>query len=183
MFDVPNVELGYLNPDSQSLNPNALKPGQYADSPQGTWRYFNSVLPAGIFTTTCMYDRHGYVVFDGDVPVPTLASKNESGKWNKSPHMTLTPAALLSLREGIERAKGTVVVAGLGLGYPLIEISKKESVEKIILVETSRDLIEWILPEAQKHMESGKLQEVIVGNPYVEVPKLRVTTAIINLLR
>jgi hypothetical protein len=192
LFDVPEVGLDELKPDHsiQSFNPNILQPGQYVDSPQGTWRYFNRSYPAGRFTGTWMLDhrgfayaRRGFAVFDGKISIPTLTSKNYFGKWNKFPFMSLTPGELLAMREGIDRAKGMVVVAGLGLGYALVEISKKEEVEKIILVEISEEQIDWILPKVQEHMNKGKLEEIIVGDAYVEVPKLEANTALIDIFQ
>jgi hypothetical protein len=175
LFDVSDVEVE-VDPD-----PNALERGECVDSPQGTWRYSNPVLPGGLFVETFMYDLSGFVVFDGNVTIPTLNSKNEFGRWNEFPYMSISPSEVLGLREGIDRAKGRVVVAGLGLGYALAEISKKKNVDGIILVEISEELVDWILPEVKKHMEAAKLEQVIVGDAYVEVPKLKATTAIIDI--
>jgi hypothetical protein len=192
LFDVPEVGLDDLKPDGsiRSFHPNILRPGQYVDSPQGTWRYFSRGYPAGKFTGTWMldprgyeYSRRGFAVFDGKVTIPTLTSKDQSGKWNRFPYMSVTPGERLAMREGIEGAKGEVVVAGLGLGYALVEISKKEAVDRITLVEISEEQVDWILPEVQKHMKKGKLDQIIVGDAYVEVPKLEATTALIDIFQ
>ena len=43
-------------------------------------------------------------------------------------------------------------VAGLGLGYQLIEISKRPQVTRLTLVEKSRSIVDWLLPVITPHL-------------------------------
>ena len=56
--------------------------------------------------------------------------------------MRLTPLEIQGSYFAIERAKGKVGIVGLGLGYVVQEMAKKEDVEEIIVYEISKDVIE-----------------------------------------
>lgn len=56
--------------------------------------------------------------------------------------MRLTPLEIEGSYFAIERAKGKVGVVGLGLGYVVQEMAKKEEVEEIIVYEVSKDVID-----------------------------------------
>ncbi len=56
--------------------------------------------------------------------------------------MRLTPLEIEGAYFAIERAKGKVGVVGLGLGYVVQEMAKKEDVEEIIVYEVSKDVID-----------------------------------------
>lgn len=61
---------------------------------------------------------------------------------NTKTWMRLTPLEIEGCYESIKRAKGTVGVVGLGLGYFIQEILKKKEVKNITVYETSKDVIE-----------------------------------------
>lgn len=59
--------------------------------------------------------------------------------------MRLTPLEVEASYFPIKMAKGKVGVVGLGLGYTVQEMAKKESVEEIIVYEVSKDVINLYL--------------------------------------
>lgn len=56
--------------------------------------------------------------------------------------MRLSPKEIESSYETIKFAKGKVGIVGLGIGYVVQEIAKKNSVEEVIVYEISEDVIE-----------------------------------------
>jgi hypothetical protein len=57
--------------------------------------------------------------------------------------MSLTPAEMISQRNGIHKAKGKVVIGGLGMGWFLRRVCEKEDVDEVIVVERSQELLDW----------------------------------------
>ena len=55
----------------------------------------------------------------------------------------MTPAEMLTQRSGVQAAEGTVVLGGLGLGWLLRKVCEKPSVERVIVVEKSQELLDW----------------------------------------
>ncbi len=81
--------------------------------------------------------------------------------------MSLTPAEMLSQRSGIQKAAGTVVVGGLGLGWFLRKVCEKDSVEHVIVVEKSQELLDWCGYDICKRQP--KVTDVICGDIYDEI--------------
>jgi hypothetical protein len=126
----------------------------------------------------------GTVVFDTDVPIPALYQRREpddagTGEWNETPWMSITPAEIMTLRPGTRLAKGRVVIAGLGLGHQLIEVTKRLQVKRVTVVELDAELVDWILPAIRPHLR--KPVEVIVGDAYAVLPTLRADVALIDI--
>ena len=117
-----------------------LNPAERADSPNKEFRYCIRLHRAGQQLMTWYGNQTGTVLFDSDVHIPAIyqCRDGEPGVWNEFPWMSLTPAEILTLREGSRLAKGRVVIAGLGLGHQLIEVSKRLTVKEIVLVERSQ---------------------------------------------
>ena len=90
--------------------------------------YCVKTLPKGVQLATYYGKSRGSVIFDGPVFIPAIHERDSFDLW-----MSLTPMEMITLRGGVRAAKGHTVVAGLGLGYQLIEISKKKSVKKVTL--------------------------------------------------
>lgn len=162
-----------------------LKKNQRALSPSGQWCYVEKIFPRCFELSTIVGNRRGVVYFDGDVKIPVLHERDDSGygrKWTASPWMSLTPMEIFSLRGGTDRARGTTVVVGLGLGHQLIEVSKKRNVQKIILIEKSQELVDWLLPIVQTYMGHARhSMQVVVGNAYKEMPKLTADVALVDI--
>ena len=83
--------------------------------------------------------------------------------------MSLTPNEMLTQRSGIQAAEGTVVVGGLGLGWFLRKVCEKDSVQKVILVEKSRELLDWYGYDLCK--KYGKVTEIVCDDVYNQIGK------------
>lgn len=148
---------------------------------QGRFRYENQVLPAGKFLRTWLGNRQGVVKFDGPVSIPSLFDLDILARGhNTNPWMSITPSEVFTLRAGTKRAKGHTVMAGLGLGYQLIEVMKRKQVTRVTLVEKERDVVKLVLPRLKKHLPDKPLK-VMVGDAKVIVPKLTADAALIDI--
>ena len=162
------------------VNPNKAKEGEYIESPDKEWWYMHYRLPAGTPLSTWYGSKVGSVMFNGDVVTPSLFRRCSYNKTFKDePWMSLTVAEYISLRGGTKLAKGRVVVAGLGLGHQLIEVSKRKQVKEIVLVEISQSLVDWLLPVIRKYVE--KPLKVIGGDAEKILPKLTADVALVDI--
>lgn len=155
----------------------------YEKSPSGTWCYVRQIFPSKEIISTCIGSRQGDVMFDDDVIFPTLwhnKGHNYMGGWTDSPFMSLTPFEVFTLRTGTRRAKGHTVVAGLGLGYQLAEVTKKKSVKKVTLVEVDEELVDWLLPIIKPHLGECELS-IEIGDANKVLPKLTADVALIDI--
>lgn len=168
---------------SGDVDPDAI--AKYAPdrvlSPDGKFMYCEKLLPKGRTMPTLFGNRKGTVMFDADVVIPCLHEWQEWRQgWKEHPWMSLTPSEMMSLRPGTKKARGHTVVAGLGLGYQLIEVSKKKSVKRITLVEQSQELVTWLMPHIRPLM-AGAVFEIIVGDAREIVPTLTADVALIDI--
>jgi hypothetical protein len=164
---------------SAPYNINRLNDEQHIDSPDGKWRYVVSRLSRGEKISTVYAAKHGSVLFDGDVRVPALYKRSRiwPDRFDDKPYMSLTPMEMFTLRGGTRRAKGDVILAGLGLGHQLIEVSKRKKVKRLRIIEINQVLVDWLWPHIEPHLQMPV--EVIVGNAYKLIPE---TTADVVLL-
>ena len=81
--------------------------------------------------------------------------------------MSLTPSEMLTQRPGIQKARGTVVIGGLGLGWLLRKVCEKESVEQVIVVEKSKELLDWYGHDLCKRQP--KVSDVICDDIYNQI--------------
>ncbi len=136
----------------------------------GKWTLCNKVLPRGAWLGTRCGRKSGRVCFDGPVTVPTLMHESWSGP---EVMMSLTPMELWSLRAGVRYARGTVVVAGLGLGWQLVQVAARRKVERIVVVEHSQELADVVMPVVRRigNWLAGKV-EVVIGDARKLVPDI-----------
>jgi hypothetical protein len=150
-------------------------------SPKGSFAYQNRVLPAGrpLFHQG---PGKGMAVFNGDVVIPMLIDMKlrahtgepfspgtDQGyrvKWGAA-WMSLTPSEMLTQRPGIQKAQGRVVIGGLGLGWLLRKVCEKESVEQVIVVEKSKELLDWYGHDLCKRQP--KVSDVICDDIYNQI--------------
>lgn len=171
LFDVPVID---------AVDPNRVAESDMVVSPKGEWCYFVKRLPRGGALWTAKGSQHGSVVFDGPVPIPALHTKSRwRNGWEPAPMMSITPMELLTLRPGTRLGRGSVVVAGLGLGHQLIEVSKRHQVKRLVLIEKSQDLVDFIMPKIETRL-ARKLDDIIVGDVFKELPKLTADVAIVD---
>jgi len=159
-------------------------PAEKVLSPEGTFVYVVKRLEAGTQLDTLYSNQQGTVMFDGPVLVPCLHEKHgyHENRWNKNPWMSLTPMEFVTLRAGIRFAKKHTVIAGLGLGHQLIEVSLKKTVKQITLIEKSQELVDWLLPRIREFMGDVPLK-VVVDDAKKVVPKMTADVALIDIFR
>ncbi len=160
-------------------------PQYYAESPAGRWRYSKPTIPRGTQLSTYYSTKIGSVLWDGPIVIPSVHRRprpyGDKDPWKQqtsNPYMSHTPMEILSLRTGTRRAKGRVIVAGLGLGHQLIEVSKRKKVSKLTLVEISQELVDWIYPRIEPHL--GMEVEVVVGDAYKLLPDMSADVALLD---
>lgn len=158
-----------------------LEAGTGLVSPCGQWLYTHDLCRGGTTLPFQIGKRAGSAIFDGDVWWPALRglSKAREGRWCFTPWMSVTPQEVVSLVSGTRRARGHVVVAGLGLGWQLIEVANRKQVECITLVEKDQGLVDWILPKVLPRCKA--LVDVIVGDARKVVPGLSADVALIDI--
>ena len=76
--------------------------------------------------------------------------------------MTISPEEIQGAYGIIKYAKGNVGVVGLGLGYTVQELAKRENIEKVTVYEISEDVINMY----NRNFEHSDKIEVILCNAY-----------------
>lgn len=160
--------------------PDAL----YVDSPSRRFRYCVRLHPRGTALHTWWGNQVGNVIFDSDVLIPALyqarpEDQRSDGYWEPMPWMSITPAEVMTLRPGTRMAKGRVVIAGLGLGHQLIEVTKRLGVKRVTVVELDEELVDWIMPQIRPHCR--KPVDVRIGDAYQILPTLKAEVALIDI--
>jgi hypothetical protein len=166
---------------SNTFNVNKAKKEELVLSPGGRFCYTEKRLRRAEVLPTMYGREEGSVVFDGPVVIPALHDRDDDD-WNVMPWMSLTPMEILSLRPGTQRAKGCVIVAGLGLGHQLIEVSKRKQVKELVLVEKDQELVDWLLPVIKPRL-GRSLDKVVVGDAYEVLPTMRADVALLDIFR
>jgi len=128
-------------------------------SPGGEFAYMNRLWQRGQGIPLLQNRRTGVVCWDQDVVIPVLLDGGTLAVW-----MSITPMEVFTLREGISMAKGTVIIGGLGMGYLLRKVCAKTTVERVIVVEQSRELLEWF--GHRLCADQPKVTDVICGDAY-----------------
>ncbi len=151
------LERRYLIPGIRRLDPSVYENDAYATTVRfpnvthGKWELCqHSYAPYEPFVWThpmvtrelCEIPQIGY--FDKEFHFPAIL---EGGiEW-----MTITPNEVETMREPIAKCRGRVLTLGLGLGYFAFHASEKLEVERVVVVERSRDVIEifktYLLPQ------------------------------------
>jgi hypothetical protein len=157
--------------------------GEYLVSPKGNLAYQNRTVPEG--RSLRLYDQHeGIVVWNGDVPIPTLIDLNRECRTGErfaarmpvadrvqagAIWMSLTPMEMMTQRSAVKVASHTVVIGGLGLGWLLRKVCEKPEVERVIVVEKSQELLDWYGFRMCGRFE--KVVEVICDDIYRQIGK------------
>src|SRR4051794_19785126 len=81
--------------------------------------------------------------------------------------MSFTPMEVITQRPGIRRAHGTMLVGGLGLGWFLRKVHDRPEVERVILVESCRELLDWYGDELCGRLP--KVTDVICGDVFDQI--------------
>ena len=144
-------------------NIKQLNPNKYLNNPYyqnikvpetkiGKWNFqYDSYLPyEGFMYKDITVDSNNYAeqsqlgFFSTSFKYLTVAQNNNI--W-----MCITPHEIETMEESIKEASGNVAVFGLGLGYYPYMISRKENVNKIVIIERDINAInlfkQYILPQ------------------------------------
>jgi len=85
--------------------------------------------------------------------------------------MSLTPMELESHQPHIAAAKGTVVVAGLGMGFYLYNIIRKPEVTRVIVLEKDRNVVNlWKRTIDQNQWIGFRKVELVIGDAHSYQP-------------
>lgn len=156
----------------------------YVLSPRKNFAYRNVLHQDNQIMPLNVNGRKGFAFWTGDVLIPALIDMNieaedgsrffdfvpeQARSVSGATWMSLTPNEMLTQRSGVQKAEGTVVVGGLGLGWFLRKLCKKESVEKVILVEKSQELLDWYGHDLCKRY--GKVTEIVCDDVYNQIGK------------
>lgn len=168
-----------------NVNHEAYPDGKFVYSPNGQFLFCLKTLPPQAKILTLQGSRRGDVMFNGPVNIPCLHERVQSGgAWREDPWMSITPMEVMTQRPGTKLAKGHVVVAGLGLGWGLVEAFKKKSVTKVTLVERSQELVDWIMPALAPRLRGmGKDFDTIVGDARDVLGDFKADVALIDIFK
>lgn len=132
--------------------------------------YANKTLPLSYHLPNAMdRKRDGKAFFDGPVVCPVLFEQlGPEEDFRQEVWMGLTPMEMLTQKPGIDRARGRCVVGGLGLGWFLKEIAVRPEVREIVVVEKSKELLDFIRPRIEKlyPQVAEKVKEWIPSDVY-----------------
>jgi len=144
------------------------------DTKKGRFIYTNKLLPKGKALQIYKGRQEGGVKFDDDIWIPSIFEHKIEGR---NPWMSLTPNELITLRGGTRRARGHVIVAGLGLGYQLTQVMKRRQVEHVTIVEREQDVVDLVLPK----LKLAKSFDLIIDDAEKVLPKLSADVALIDI--
>lgn len=146
-------------------------------SPNGDWMYSEVILERGDELSCMSGNKEGKVWFDGDVIIPRI-HQNRREYWDRAPWMSITPQEIFTLRAGTRFAKGTTVIAGLGMGHQLEQVCQRKRVKKVIVVEREKQLVDWISPQLDLN---GKDVEFVIDDAEKIVPTMTADAALIDI--
>lgn len=148
-------------------------------SPNQSWAYTEVILPRGT-EINCYYGaKDGKVIFDDDIHIPRIHQRRSyDNRWPGEPWMSMTPQEVLTLRCGTRFAKGTTVIAGLGMGHQLEQVCKRKQVKKIVVVERDEELVDWISPQLDLN---EKDVEFVIGDAKKLIPEMTADAALIDI--
>lgn len=130
-------------------------PTSFEDSKKYTVRcpgtnffYMHKTLPQSYSIQIALSRKKvGEAFFDSDIVLPVLYEQmGPNDDYRQRVWMSLSPMEMLTQAPGIKLAKGRCVVGGLGLGWFLKEIAAKPEVTEIVVVESNKNLLDWIKP-------------------------------------
>lgn len=160
-----------------AVTPDKLS-SHYLVSPAGRFAYQNRTIPKGR-PLGLLGVKNGWVVFNSDVVQPTLIDLTRDGRNGEffppgmsaeyrvmqgAIWMSSAPSEMLTQRPAVQKAEGKVLLGGLGLGWLLGKVSAKDTVEEVIVVEKSKELLQWYGNELC--LKYPKVREVICDDVY-----------------
>lgn len=174
LFDVAPTEPKHVRPVCKASDQMVL-------SPDKRWGYDELILKRAKPLSVCWSGGRSHVAFNGDVVIPRVHEFNANGSY-KDLWMSYTPQEVLTLRPGLRKAKGSVIVAGLGMGWLLTRVAHKPSVREVLLVERDENLLDWLWPVIrERHWPDQKVRTKMtyaIADAETEIPKRRANVAL-----
>lgn len=116
---------------------------------------FDDVTTSGEY-----YEEHLSSAYSAvDFPYVTLLE-------NHAIWMAIIPHEINTMQHAIDEANGHVLVLGLGLGYYPFEISLKDNVKRIIIVEKNKRIIELFKTNILPHFPHKEKIEIVEADAY-----------------
>lgn len=85
--------------------------------------------------------------------------------------MSVTPNEINTMKEPIKKAFGKVLMYGLGIGYFAYMVSLKDDVEKIIIIEKNKKIIDLFYEEIYPQFENKEKIEIICEDAFIYADK------------
>ena len=160
--DMNDLYPGFLLPVWNWKTPATDIPEQV----NGNFRVVKRVVKAGTAWPMCKTLGYDYCIFMNEATL-TLLQEKIGDKWRD--WMVDSPYEWFAMGEYAIRAMPpNVLVGGLGLGLILHHLTLRKDIEKIVVVELSKEIIEMISPYVPKDDRI----EIIQGNFFEVIPKL-----------
>lgn len=164
----------------QLLNNNA--PEHRIDIPGTDIYYAHPVFPLGEGLSVAQGKRRGLIMFNRATQIAMMRTHRKNWQRADDVWMSFTPMEVFTLRPGTKKARGHTVVAGLGMGYQLIQVTRKKTVKKVTVVEIEQSLVDWVRPRIESKLGPCEV-EWIVGDAKEVVPKLTADVALIDIFK
>lgn len=127
--------------------------------PLGAPRWRKTKLPV---------DRRGRdITWNAPVNIPVLLTGNghdDTGVW-----MSLSPSEVVTQRAGVKRARGRVLMGGLGMGWLARRVLEREQVNHVTIYDTNEDVLDFF-GKPLKEEFNGKVT-LKLGDVYDATPK------------
>lgn len=101
----------------------------------------------------------GWALWDGEVSIPILTTSMISEPW-----MSLTPSEILSQRAGVKKARGNVLIGGLGMGWFARRVLERKQVNRVVIVDKSPDIIQMFGEPLRR--DFGHRVELVEGDAF-----------------
>lgn len=104
---------------------------------------------------------YGLVGFTADVMLPALVDTSKKLIW-----MSYTPSEVVSQARAVEKARGHVMIGGLGMAWFARTIARRPSVTKVTVVEQCPEVIALFGEKMRE--DFGERVEIVQGDAYLE---------------
>ena len=109
--------------------------------------------------STAQNTKRGQICFTKPIQMPILTTPGNLDK----PWMSLSPLEIFTQRPAIRKAKGDVLMGGLGMGWLARRVAEKKGVNKVTVVEQNKDVAEFF----GKMLSDLDNVEILVDDAYL----------------
>jgi hypothetical protein len=101
-------------------------------------------------------DKEGFICFDKPVFIPRIIGKDKINCSNRVVVMSMTPMEVISQRPGLRKARGNVLIGGLGMGWLTRRVCEKKGVSHVTVCEIDPGIAQFFgyqLKREFKHLD------------------------------